>query len=76
MDRNNGDYMDERIRDAEKEDGMGSVPQHINGISCDVKSCAYHDGDSFCTAGKVSIGPSFAKKSGQTSCATYRQRYF
>ena len=26
--------------------GEGKLPDHIRGIVCDVKNCAYHDGDS------------------------------
>ena len=47
----------------------------IKGIVCGVKSCAYHDGTSFCTANEIRIGPSYAVSSTQTVCATYRPRY-
>ena len=50
------------------------LPQHIRGIVCDVKNCAYHDGDSFCTANRIKVGPSFANSSGQTACATFKPR--
>ncbi len=53
----------------EKEMGMGT--KHIKGVVCDVKQCAHHDGDSYCTAQRISIGPGFAKTSGETACATF-----
>ena len=49
-------------------------PQHIHGIVCDVTSCAYHDGDSFCTARRVHVGPLYANTTGQTLCATFKPR--
>ncbi|MFY9382203.1 MAG: DUF1540 domain-containing protein [Eubacteriales bacterium] len=49
-------------------------PKHIRGIVCDVKNCVYHDGDNFCTANRISIGPSYATSSRDTLCATFRQR--
>lgn len=59
-----------------KREDKGLVPEHIRGIRCDVSSCAYHDGVSFCTADQVKIGPSYAVSSTETVCATYRPRYF
>jgi hypothetical protein len=41
----------------------GSTPQHIRSVGCDVKNCVYHDGDNYCTATKINVGPSYA-----TSC--------
>lgn len=54
--------------------GNGRPPQHIRGIVCDVKNCAYHDGDNFCTANRIQVGPSFANSSGQTACATFKPK--
>ena len=51
-----------------------AVPRHINGITCDVRSCVYHDGDNFCTAERVTIGSAAAVKSSQTRCATFEAR--
>lgn len=59
---------------AEHEKEMKRAPQHIEGIKCDVKSCAFHDGDSYCCANGVAIGPSYAKLTTETVCATYRRR--
>ena len=48
-----------------------SVPRHIDGISCDVQSCVYHDGDNYCTAKRVSIGNLTASNAAETRCATF-----
>ncbi|MBR6644777.1 MAG: DUF1540 domain-containing protein [Clostridia bacterium] len=48
--------------------------KHIKGIGCDVKNCVYHDGECYCTACKVSIGPSYAKSSSETACATFKEK--
>lgn len=53
---------------------VDSRPQHIRGIVCDVASCAYHDGDSYCTARRIRVGPVSASNSTQTLCATYKPR--
>ena len=45
---------------------------HIKGVCCDVKNCAYHDGESRCTAGEITVGPSYASTSGDTACATFK----
>lgn len=46
---------------------------HVNkGISCDVKNCHYHQGDCYCTADKITVGPSFASSSTDTICATFK----
>ncbi len=53
---------------------FNSEPKHIRGISCSVTHCAYHDGVSFCTADKISVGPATATNCSQTVCATFRPR--
>jgi len=50
------------------------VPKHIQGISCNVKNCVYHDGDNYCTADRVSVGPSYATSSTDTVCATFKEK--
>lgn len=55
-------------------EGNGRQPQHIRGIVCDVRNCAYHDGDSYCTANRIRVGPLSANRSGETACATFRPR--
>ena len=45
---------------------------HIKGVCCDVKNCAYHDGETRCTAGEITVGPTYASTSGDTACATFK----
>ncbi len=52
----------------------GKTPKHIQGIACDVKNCVYHDCDTYCTAGQIAVGPSFATSSSETVCATFKER--
>ena len=52
----------------------GSVPRHINGITCDVKNCAFHDGDNYCTASRVTIVSIVSRSSESTRCATFEPR--
>lgn len=49
-------------------------PKHIKGIYCDVKNCAYHDGELHCTADKIAVGPSFANSCADTVCATFKEK--
>lgn len=51
-----------------------SVPQHIKGISCNVKNCIYHDGESYCTTDKINVGPSYATSCTDTVCATFKPK--
>ena len=51
-----------------------SQHKHIRGIVCDVRNCAYHDGDNYCTADKIAIGPSYATCSTDTVCASFKQK--
>lgn len=48
--------------------------KHIKGIVCDVKNCAYHNGESNCYAGCICVGPHDAKCSANTVCATFKPR--
>ncbi len=48
--------------------------KHIKGIGCDAKNCIHHDGECYCTAEKVTIGPASATCSTDTACATFKQR--
>ncbi|MBR5553999.1 MAG: DUF1540 domain-containing protein [Clostridia bacterium] len=50
------------------------VPDHIRGISCNVKNCIYHDGDAYCTASRISVGPSYATSCTDTVCATFKAK--
>lgn len=53
---------------------VNNTPKHIHGVSCDVKNCVYHDGDNYCTADRVSVGPSYATSSTDTVCATFKEK--
>ena len=48
--------------------------EHIKGIKCDVRNCMYHDCDTYCTAGQISVGPCNATSSTETVCATFKER--
>ena len=48
--------------------------KYIKGIVCDVKNCAYHNGESNCYAGSICVGPHDAKCSANTACATFKPR--
>ncbi len=60
--------------DERKRDTKGQTPKHIRGIICDVKNCSYHDGDNYCTADKIAVGPSYATNCTDTVCATFKQK--
>ncbi len=45
-----------------------------NGICCEVKNCAYHQGQDNCTAQSVQVGPQFANSSAETVCSTFRPK--
>ncbi len=49
---------------------------HIEGISCSVKNCMYHDGETYCTTDKICVGPVHATSSTDTVCATFKPRNF
>ena len=44
------------------------------GISCDVNNCYYHDGNCYCTAEKINVGPNSAVSSADTLCATFKNK--
>ncbi len=48
--------------------------KHNRGVTCDVKNCCFHDGESYCTASKISVGPSFASSCTDTVCATFKSK--
>lgn len=54
--------------------GDNDIPDHIRGISCNVKNCIYHDGDAYCTASRISVGPSYATACTDTVCATFKAK--
>ena len=47
---------------------------HIKGVTCDVKNCAYHEGQNNCCAGCISVGPREADCSANTNCATFKPK--
>ena len=50
--------------------------KHIKGITCDVKNCVYHCGESECYAGEICVGPREAKTSANTVCATFKPKEY
>ena len=48
--------------------------KQIKGVVCDVRNCSYHDGDNYCTADKIAVGPSFATSCTDTVCASFKLR--
>ncbi|MBO5879947.1 MAG: DUF1540 domain-containing protein [Clostridia bacterium] len=48
----------------------------IKGVICDVKNCVYHKGENDCCAGKICVGPSEAKSSSGTLCATFKSKEY
>ena len=46
----------------------------IKGVVCDVKNCAYHEGQNMCYAGTISVGPREADCSANTNCATFKPK--
>ena len=50
--------------------------KRIKGITCDVKNCAYHQGQDECFAGCISVGPREAGCSKDTACATFKPRVY
>lgn len=60
--------------ESNQQETLGKKQKRNKGISCDVKNCVYHDGDNYCTAGKIAVGPSYATSCTDTVCATFKQR--
>lgn len=59
----------------EKKNEEGCAPcREIKGIVCDVRNCIHHDGRNCCTAGEISVGPSYAMTSNETVCATFKPK--
>ena len=55
-------------------DKNNCAKEHIKGIKCDVKNCVYHDCETYCTAGQISVGPCTATSCTETVCATFKER--
>ena len=62
------------MKDQCEHSGFGSSAKKVKGITCDVRECQYHDGENTCMAGHVSVGPTDAKCSSETVCATFRPK--
>ena len=60
------------MSEVKKENGKSG--KHLKGVACDVRNCSFHDGDSYCTANRIAVGPSFASTSGETVCATFKPK--
>ena len=58
--------------DAEMNNKCG-CEKHIKDVKCDVMNCMYHDGDCYCTAKEIAIGPSHATSSTDTVCSTFKE---
>lgn len=48
--------------------------KHLGGVRCDVKNCMHHDGELYCTASHIAVGPSTAKNATETVCGTFEKR--
>ena len=48
--------------------------KHLGGVRCDVKNCMHHDGELYCTASHIAVGPSTAKNATETVCGTFENR--
>ena len=57
-----------------EDEKTAKTPKHIRGITCDVKNCCYHDGECYCTANKIAVGPSYATNSTDTICSTFKPK--
>lgn len=68
-------YMEAAKYSPEINDDLRRAPQHIRGIRCDVSSCVYHDGEKYCCAERINVGPSYARNALDTVCATYRPKF-
>lgn len=54
--------------------GSCGISYRNKGVTCDVHNCAYHDGENYCTAEKIAVGPSFATSCTDTVCATFKMK--
>lgn len=46
----------------------------IKGITCEVVTCKYHEGNGNCTAGHIKVGPNQAEAKRETLCTTFENR--
>ena len=59
------ELFDDRLA-AELSNDAAVPPEHISGVRCDAVNCAYHDGERFCTAESITVGPHTAAKRDET----------
>ena len=64
--------MSDMNRNCKSTNSCKSQCHPLDGVCCDVKNCVYHDGESRCTAGEITVGPTYASTSGDTACATFK----
>ena len=55
-------------------ESKSNVPKHIKGLDCNVKNCCYNDGECYCTAKQIHIGPISATSGSETLCATFKPK--
>jgi hypothetical protein len=46
----------------------------LSGIKCDVHNCVYNSVGCTCHAPEIAVGPSEAKSSSETVCATFKPK--
>lgn len=56
------------MEDNKNKRNCGCLP----GVCCDVKNCAYHNGEDKCTASGITVGPSYASTGNDTACVTFK----
>lgn len=66
--------MEEKFNSDRECRGKGCGCKHLEGIVCDVKNCAHHSGECYCTAKQILVGPTNAATCGATECATFKPR--
>ncbi len=64
----------ERSENMNEENRKECGCKHIKGVSCDVRNCVHHDANDCCTAGEITVGPSYASTSNDTACATFQPK--
>ena len=67
-------YASERRMGMKQNKESTKTGKHLKGVACDVKNCAFHDGESYCAANRIAVGPSYANTSGETVCATFKPK--
>ncbi len=63
----------ERMNDMENKNTCG-CEKALDGIRCDVHNCVYNAAGCDCHAPEIKVGPSEAKNSAETVCATFKPK--